>query len=149
MTASLYQSASTASAALVVAATPAVAVIPAAAATPAVAAALAVTAAPAAGKAPVAATVPAAPEKLKSFIWRASQVVVEIPFAAHAPPQSEYVGGRSLRVEHDVVVAAPPYIPLLAQQVVHLIGLVGIELQCGDVEVQLAGLPLMRVEIHH
>src|SRR6185312_1006611 len=119
MTASLYQSASTASAA------------------------------PAAAAALVAAAAPAAPEKLKSFIWRASQVVIEIPFAAHAPPQSEDVGGRSLRVEHDVVVAAPPYIPLIAQQIVHLIGLVGVELQCGDIEVQLAGLGPMRVEVHH
>src|SRR5882724_13288252 len=59
-----------------------------------------------------------------------SQVVVEILLAAHAPPQSEHMRGRALRVKHDVVMPAPPDVALLAQEVMHLVRLIGIEFQC-------------------
>src|SRR4029077_3286912 len=84
-----------------------------------------------------------------SFIYVDSQVVVEILLAAHAPPESEHMRGRALRVKHDVVMPAPPDVALLAQEIMHLVRLLGIELQCVDVEVHPSGLRLVRVEVHH
>src|ERR1700716_4357576 len=84
-----------------------------------------------------------------SFIFGGSKVVVEILLAAHAPPQSEYVRWCAQRVEHDVVMPSPPDVTLVAQQIVHLVRLLGIECQRLDVEVDPPGLRLMRVEVHH
>src|ERR1700735_3197518 len=82
-------------------------------------------------------------------MFNSSQVIVEVLLAAHPPPQPEHMRGHALRVEHDVVIPAAPDVALLAQQIMHLVGLLGIEFQRAHIHVHPPGLRLMRVEVHH
>src|ERR1700722_8502275 len=61
------------------------------------------------------------------------KIVVEILLVAHAPPQQKHMRGCALWIEHDVVEPAAPDITLLAQQIMHLGRLLGIERKGTDV----------------
>src|ERR1700733_3065947 len=84
-----------------------------------------------------------------SFIGElALDVIVEIMLGAQVPPQPEEVGWQALGVEHHVVARSAPLVGLVTQQVVHLVRTLGIELQRFKIEIDPAGLRMVRIEVH-
>ena len=76
-------------------------------------------------------------------------VVVEIPLAAHSSPNTEDMSGDKLWVEFNVVPGFLPEITGVAQEVMHLVRLLRINIQVIKRELYPAGLSVMRIEVHN
>src|SRR5881397_3765328 len=76
-----------------------------------------------------------------------SQEIFEIVLGADALPDPEHVGRQDVRVQLHEVALAAPLEALLADEVVHLVGLRGIDLQIGDGDVDPPRLRAVRVEV--
>ena len=57
------------------------------------------------------------------------EVIVKIPFGAHPAPQPEDIGRGHFRIEFHVVAGSVPEKTGLAQEIVHLVGLAGVQAQ--------------------
>src|SRR5687768_8087194 len=80
---------------------------------------------------------------------KALQEIVEVALAAHARAQAQDMRRGPLRVEHHEVAGAVPQEALVGQQVVHLVRAVRGKAEHVEIELQPAGLGVVRVEVHH
>src|SRR6202012_857736 len=74
-------------------------------------------------------------------------VVVEIALVAHAATDQQYVGRDAVGLQHDVGALAGPGEALVAQQVMHLEGLVVRHADVVGLEREVAGLGVARIEV--
>src|SRR3989337_3046070 len=89
---------------------------------------------------------------LRWVLWgafTASQEVVEVLLAVQAPAHAEHVRGRALRVELHEVARAVPQVARAGEQVVHLVGAVGLDAERGQVELHPAAVRVVRAEVDH
>src|SRR5580765_3319352 len=99
------------------------------------------------GSLPSPATGSGAPLRIR--LTSTSQEVVEVALAVDPAPQAEYVGGHRTGVEGDVVAGSVPEIASAAEEVVRLIRVGGIDPECLERNLHVAGLRVMGVEVHH
>ena len=59
------------------------------------------------------------------------------------------MGRHAVRIEHHVVPPAAPLIALLAQEVMHLIGLILIDVECAEIEFNPSRLRIVGIQIDH
>src|SRR3990170_4892205 len=78
----------------------------------------------------------------------ALQEVVEVLLAVQASAHAEYVRGRALRVELHEIARAIPHIARAGEQVVHLVGAVGLDAQQPEVELHPAAVRVVRAQVH-
>src|SRR5580765_5751795 len=82
-----------------------------------------------------------------SSVTAGSEEVVEVVLAPQARTQLHHMNRHALRVEADVVSRAVPQVVGAADQVVQLVGLVGLQAERGDVEFDPAALGVVRIEV--
>src|SRR5438876_354941 len=77
----------------------------------------------------------------------ASEEIVEIALAAQARAQVHHMRRAALRVQADIVARAVPEEVRFAQQVMHLVGLAGLQSEGFEIDFHPAALRMVRVEV--
>src|SRR3954470_14894707 len=88
------------------------------------------------------------PSSLRRLI-RPSYEVLEVVLVARVTAYAEDVRRHEVRVQLHEVAARPPAIARLAEEIVHLEGLVGVDAERGGIDVDPRRVRMRDVEVHH